>query len=191
MRQAELHRVTRETDIELTLCLDGGEVAVDTGIGFFDHMLTALGKHGGLGLTVKAVGDLQVDCHHTIEDTGIVLGQALREALGDCRGIVRFADCRIPMDEALASCALDIGGRAFLRFDAEFTNPSVGGYDCCMTEEFFRAVASNAGLTLHLAVEYGKNDHHKIEALYKAFARCLRAAAEVRGSEVPSTKGVL
>ncbi len=191
MRQAELHRVTRETDIELTLCLDGGEVAVDTGIGFFDHMLTALGKHGGLGLTVKAVGDLQVDCHHTIEDTGIVLGQALREALGDCRGIVRFADCRIPMDEALASCALDIGGRAFLRFDAEFTNPSVGSYDCCMTEEFFRAVASNAGLTLHLAVEYGKNDHHKIEALYKAFARCLRAAAEVRGSEVPSTKGVL
>ena len=191
MRQAELHRVTRETDIELTLCLDGGEVAVDTGIGFFDHMLTALGKHGGLGLTVKAVGDLQVDCHHTIEDTGIVLGQALREALGDCRGIVRFADCRIPMDEALASCAPDIGGRAFLRFDAEFTNPSVGGYDCCMTEEFFRAVASNAGLTLHLAVEYGKNDHHKIEALYKAFARCLRAAAEVRGSEVPSTKGVL
>ena len=191
MRQAELHRVTRETDIELTLCLDGGEVSVNTGIGFFDHMLTALGKHGGLGLTVKAAGDLQVDCHHTIEDTGIVLGQALREALGDCRGIVRFADCRIPMDEALASCALDIGGRAFLRFDAEFTNPSVGGYDCCMTEEFFRAVASNAGLTLHLAVEYGKNDHHKTEALYKAFARCLRAAAEVRGCEVPSTKGVL
>ena len=190
MRQAELHRVTRETDIELTLCLDGGEVSVNTGIGFFDHMLTALGKHGGLGLTVKAAGDLQVDCHHTIEDTGIVLGQALREALGDCRGIVRFADCRIPMDEALASCALDIGGRAFLRFDAEFTNPSVGGYDCCMTEEFFRAVASNAGLTLHLAVD-GRNDHHKIEALYKAFARCLRAAAEVRGCEVPSTKGVL
>lgn len=191
MRQAALHRVTRETDIDLTLCLEGGEVRVDTGIGFFDHMLTALARHGGLGLTVKAVGDLQVDCHHTVEDTGIVLGQALKEALGDCRGIVRFADCRIPMDEALASCALDIGGRAFLHFDAEFTNPSVGGYDCCMTEEFFRALSSNAGLTLHLAVEYGKNDHHKIEALYKAFARCLRAAAEVRGTEIPSTKGVL
>ena len=191
MRQAALHRVTRETDIDLTLCLEGGEVRVDTGIGFFDHMLTALARHGGLGLTVKAVGDLQVDCHHTVEDTGIVLGQALKEALGDCRGIVRFADCRIPMDEALASCALDIGGRAFLHFDADFTNPSVGGYDCCMTEEFFRALSSNAGLTLHLAVEYGKNDHHKIEALYKAFARCLRAAAEVRGTEIPSTKGVL
>lgn len=191
MRQAALHRVTRETDIDLTLCLEGGEVRVDTGIGFFDHMLTALARHGGLGLTVKAVGDLQVDCHHTVEDTGIVLGQALREALGDCRGIVRFADCRIPMDEALASCALDIGGRAFLHFDADFTNPSVGGYDCCMTEEFFRALSSNAGLTLHLTVEYGKNDHHKIEALYKAFARCLRAAAEVRGTEIPSTKGVL
>lgn len=191
MRQAALHRVTRETDIDLTLCLEGGEVRVDTGIGFFDHMLTALARHGGLGLTVKAVGDLQVDCHHTVEDTGIVLGQALKEALGDCRGIVRFADCRIPMDEALASCALDIGGRAFLHFDAEFTNPSVGGYDCCMTEEFFRALSSNAGLTLHLAVEYGRNDHHKTEALYKAFARCLRAAAEVRGTEIPSTKGVL
>ena len=191
MRQAALHRVTRETDIDLTLCLEGGEVRVDTGIGFFDHMLTALARHGGLGFTVKAVGDLQVDCHHTVEDTGIVLGQALKEALGDCRGIVRFADCRIPMDEALASCALDIGGRAFLHFDADFTNPSVGGYDCCMTEEFFRALASNAGLTLHLAVEYGKNDHHKTEALYKAFARCLRAAAEVRGTEIPSTKGVL
>ena len=191
MRQAALHRVTRETDIDLTLCLEGGEVRVDTGIGFFDHMLTALARHGGLGLTVKAAGDLQVDCHHTVEDTGIVLGQALKEALGDCRGIVRFADCRIPMDEALASCALDIGGRAFLHFDADFTNPSVGGYDCCMTEEFFRALAANAGLTLHLAVEYGRNDHHKTEALYKAFARCLRAAAEVRGTEIPSTKGVL
>ena len=191
MRQASIHRATRETDIEVRLCLEGGEVAVDTGIGFFDHMLTALGRHGGLGLTVKAAGDLNVDCHHTVEDTGIVLGQALREALGDCRGIVRFADCRVPMDETLASCALDIGGRAYLHFDADFANPSVGDYDCCMTEEFFRAVAANAGLTLHLAVEYGSNDHHRTEALYKAFARCLRAAAEVRGTDIPSTKGVL
>ena len=191
MRQANVHRVTGETDIALSLCLEGGEIAIDTGIGFFDHMLHSLARHGGLGLTVKAVGDLQVDCHHTVEDTGIALGQALREALGDCRGIVRFADCRIPMDETLASCALDIGGRAYLHFDAAFDNPAIGGYDCCMTEEFFRAVASNAGLTLHLAVEYGKNDHHRTEALYKAFARCLRAAAEVRGTDIPSTKGVL
>ncbi len=191
MRQASVSRKTRETDITVTLNLDGGEVKVDTGIGFFDHMLTALGVHGGLGLEVLAAGDLQVDCHHTIEDTGIVLGQALAQALGDRRGITRFADCRIPMDEALAECALDIGGRAFLHFDAEFTNPACGGYDCCMTEEFFRALSANAGLTLHLAVPYGKNDHHKIEALYKAFARALRRAAAVTGTQVPSTKGVL
>lgn len=190
-RAYSIERKTKETQIAVNLCLDGGEVRVSTGIGFFDHMLTALAFYAGFGLELEAAGDLEVDGHHTVEDTGIVLGQALKEALGDCRGIVRFADCRIPMDEALASCALDIGGRAFLHFDAEFTNPSVGGYDCCMTEEFFRALSSNAGLTLHLAVEYGKNDHHKIEALYKAFARCLRAAAEVRGTEIPSTKGVL
>lgn len=191
MRQAELHRKTRETDITARLSLDGGEVRIDTGIGFFDHMLTALAVHGGLGLALTARGDLEVDCHHTIEDTGIVLGQALAQALGDRRGITRFADCRVPMDEALAECALDAGGRAFLHFDAEFASPACGGYDCCMTEEFFRALAANAGLTLHLAVPYGRNDHHKIEALYKAFARALRQAAVVTGTEVPSTKGVL
>ena len=191
MRQATIERKTRETDVFVSVNLDGGAVDIHTGIGFFDHMLTAVGTHGAIGLTVRVKGDLEVDCHHTIEDTGIALGQAIREALGDCRGIVRFADCRIPMDEALASCALDVGGRAFLHFDAEFTNPSVGGYDCCMTEEFFRAVSANGGLTLHLTVDYGKNDHHKIEALYKAFARALRAAVKVTGTEIPSTKGVL
>ena len=191
MRQAQIVRKTRETDITVSLCLDGGDVRVSTGIGFFDHMLGALGKHGGLGLDVQVKGDLEVDCHHTIEDTGIALGQALREALGDMRGIRRYADCRIPMDEALAECALDISGRAYLVFNAEFTNPSCGGYDCCMTEEFMRAFAFNAGITLHLACPYGRNDHHKIEALYKALARALRDAVKIEGTEIPSTKGVL
>lgn len=196
MRTADITRKTRETDIRLTLNLDPGEsgvpvVSIDTGIGFFDHMLTAFAVHSGLELNVTVKGDLSVDCHHTIEDTGIALGAALGQALGDRRGITRFADCKVPMDEALAECALDIGGRAYLHFDAEFTNPSVGGYDCCMTEEFFRAVAMGAGLTLHLCVPYGKNDHHKIEALYKAFARALRTAVRVTGTEIPSTKGML
>ena len=191
MREAIVERKTRETDIYVKVCLDGGEVKIDTGIGFFDHMLTALGKHGGMGLEVRVKGDLEVDCHHTVEDTGIALGQAIREALGDMRGIRRYADCRIPMDEALAECALDISGRAYLVFHAEFTNPACGGYDCCMTEEFMRALAFNAGITLHLGCPYGKNDHHKIEALYKALARALRAAMRVEGTEIPSTKGVL
>ncbi|MBR6748793.1 MAG: imidazoleglycerol-phosphate dehydratase HisB [Clostridia bacterium] len=191
MREAIVERKTRETDIYVKVCLDGGEVKIDTGIGFFDHMLTALGKHGGMGLEVRVKGDLEVDCHHTIEDTGIALGQAIRGALGDMRGIRRYADCRIPMDEALAECALDISGRAYLVFHAEFTNPACGGYDCCMTEEFMRALAFNAGITLHLGCPYGKNDHHKIEALYKALARALRAAMRVEGTEIPSTKGVL
>lgn len=191
MRTALIERKTRETDIRVEVCLDGGAVKIDTGIGFFDHMLTALGKHGGLGLTITVKGDLEVDCHHTIEDTGIVLGQAIREALGDMRGIRRYADCRIPMDEALAECALDISGRAYLVFNAAFENPACGGYDCCMTEEFMRALAFNAGITLHLGCPYGKNDHHKIEALYKAFARALREAVRIEGTEIPSTKGVL
>ena len=190
-RTAAIERITKETQIRLSLDLNGGAVAVNTGIGFFDHMLGALGKHGGLGLTVTVKGDLEVDCHHPIEDTGIALGQAVRAALGVMRGIRRHADCRIPMGEALAECALDISGRAYLVFNAEFTNPSCGGYDCCMTEEFMRAFSSNAGITLHIGCPYGKNDHHKIEALYKALARALREAVRVEGSEIPSTKGVL
>ena len=191
MRISSIARKTKETDISLSLCLDGGEISVSTGVGFFDHMLTAFAVHGGFGLTVKVDGDLEVDCHHTIEDTGIVLGQAIREAVGDKKGIARFGSAYVPMDEALGFCALDISNRAYLVFDAAFTAPMIGAYDTQMSEEFFRAVASNAGITLHLKCEYGKNDHHIVEALYKAFARALKAAVKIEGDTVLSSKGVL
>lgn len=190
-RTAEIHRKTRETDISLKLSMDGGGQDISTGIGFFDHMLTALSVHGGLGLEMKAIGDLEVDCHHTVEDAGIVLGQAMKEALGDRSGIKRYGHAFIPMDEALGFCALDISGRPFLIFDGDFPQAVTGTFDCCMTEEFFRALAMNAGLTLHLRCEYGKNSHHMIEALFKAFAHALKDAAEVTGGGVLSSKGVL
>ena len=164
-RTAEIRRKTNETDIELKLSMDGGGHSISTGIGFFDHMLTALSVHGGLGLELRVRGDLEVDCHHTVEDTGIVLGQAIREALGDRSGIERYGHAFIPMDEALGFCALDISGRPFLVFDGDFPQAVTGGFDCCMTEEFFRALAMNAGITLHLRCEYGKNSHHMIEAM--------------------------
>lgn len=191
MRTSSISRKTKETDIQLSLCLDGGAISVSTGVGFFDHMLTAFAVHGGFGLTVKVSGDLEVDCHHTIEDTGIVLGQAIREAVGDKKGIARFGSSYVPMDEALGFCALDISNRAYLVFDASFTAPMIGAYDTQMSEEFFRAVAVNAGITLHLKCEYGKNDHHIVEALYKAFARALKMAVKIEGNEVLSSKGVL
>ncbi len=191
MRTAEIHRKTNETDIELKLSLDGGGHDISTGVGFFDHMLTALSVHGRLGLELSARGDLEVDCHHTVEDTGIVLGQALKNALGDRSGIRRYGHAFIPMDEALGFCALDISGRPFLVFDADFPQAVTGTFDCCMTEEFFRALAMNAGLTLHLRCEYGKNSHHMIEALFKAFAHALRDAAEATGGGVLSSKGIL
>ena len=191
MRTSSISRKTKETDIQLSLCLDGGAISVSTGVGFFDHMLTAFAVHGGFGLTVKVSGDLEVDCHHTIEDTGIVLGQAIREAVGDKKGIARFGSSYVPMDEALGFCALDISNRAYLVFDASFTAPMIGAYDTQMSEEFFRAVAGNAGITLHLKCEYGKNDHHIVEALYKAFARALKMAVKIEGNEVLSSKGVL
>jgi len=191
MRTSSISRKTKETDIQLSLCLDGGEISVSTGVGFFDHMLTAFAVHGGFGLTVNVCGDLAVDCHHTIEDTGIVLGQAIREAVGDKKGIARFGSSYVPMDEALGFCALDISNRAYLVFDAAFTAPMIGAYDTQMSEEFFRAVASNAGITLHLKCEYGKNDHHIVEALYKAFARALKMAVKIEGDAVLSSKGVL
>jgi len=191
MRTSSISRKTKETDIQLSLCLDGGAISVSTGVGFFDHMLTAFAVHGGFGLTVKVSGDLEVDCHHTIEDTGIVLGQAIREAVGDKKGIARFGSSYVPMDEALGFCALDISNRAYLVFDASFTAPMIGAYDTQMSEEFFRAVAVNAGITLHLKCEYGKNDHHIVEALYKAFARALKMAVKVEGDTVLSSKGVL
>ncbi len=191
MREASISRNTKETQITVKLNLDGGTHSIDTGIGFFDHMLTAFAVHGGFGLEVKVCGDLHVDCHHTVEDTGIVLGKAFAEALGDHSGIARFGSSYVPMDEALGFCALDISGRAFLVFDAPMPQAVIGAYDACMTEEFMRALAFNAGITLHLKSEYGANSHHITEALFKACARALRQAVTQTGGGVLSTKGVL
>jgi imidazoleglycerol-phosphate dehydratase len=192
MRTASQTRKTRETDVSVTLSLDGGQVDISTGIGFFDHMLNAFAVHGGFGLTVKTVGDLQVDCHHTVEDTGIVLGKAFAEALSTKAGIARFGSSYVPMDEALAFAAVDVSGRPFLVFNAEFEQERVGEFDTCMTEEFMRAFAMNAGITLHTRVEYGKNSHHTIEAMFKAVARAMRLAVAKTQSEIPlSTKGTL
>lgn len=191
MRTAEITRKTKETDITVQLDLDGGNVDISTGIGFFDHMLTAFAVHGGMGLTLKAVGDLQVDGHHTVEDVGIVLGKAFKEAIGDMKGIARYGTAFIPMDEALGFASIDISGRPFLMFNAEFSDDRIGEFDTCLTEEFFRAFAFNAGVTLHLKCEYGKNDHHIAEALFKAAAHAIKAAKAVSGNEILSTKGVL
>lgn len=192
-RTAQITRTTKETDITLKLDLDGGAKAVvDTGIGFLDHMLTALAIHGGFSVELCCKGDLNVDGHHTAEDIGIVLGQAFKEALGDKSGIMRYGSAFIPMDEALAFCSLDISARPFLVFNAQFTNERVGEFDTCLTEEFMRAFAFNAGITLHLRVEYGSNDHHKIEALFKAMAYALKTAMKRNDDgSVVSTKGVL
>ena len=192
-RTAEIKRTTKETDICVKLDLDGGAKAdINTGIGFLDHMLTALAVHGGFSLSLSCKGDLHVDGHHTAEDIGIVLGQAFKEALGDKAGIMRYGSAFIPMDEALAFCSLDISARPFLVFNAEFKNERVGEFDTCLTEEFMRAFAFNAGMTLHLRVEYGSNDHHKIEALFKAMAYALKAAIKRNeDGSVVSTKGVL
>ncbi|MCL7413435.1 MAG: imidazoleglycerol-phosphate dehydratase HisB [ANME-2 cluster archaeon] len=191
MRTAKQKRKTRETSIELKLNLDGSGLAdIDTGVAFFDHMLTSLARHGGLDLTIQAQGDIHVDEHHTIEDVGIVLGMALNRALGDKKGIARFGEARIPMDEALAEVALDLGGRSYLTFDARFMNPRIGDFGTQMTRHFFDSLISNAGINVHMKVQ-GENDHHKIEALFKAFAVALRRAAVVDGDRVPSTKGVL
>lgn len=192
MRTAIIDRQTKETQIHVELNLDGGKAEINTGIGFFNHMLTAFSVHGGFGLVVNTVGDLDVDCHHTIEDTGIVLGKAFDKALGDKSGIARFGSFYVPMDEALGFCSLDISGRPFLVFDAEFSEEKIGMYDSCMTEEFMRAFAYNSGITLHLKSCYGKNSHHITEALYKALAHALRLAVTANGLDKPlSTKGVL
>ncbi len=186
-----IERKTKETQIAASLCLDGGEVAVSTGIGFFDHMLTAFAFYGGLGLELEAKGDLEVDSHHTVEDVGIVLGQAMSRALGDRRGIRRFASAYIPMDEALCFTALDFSNRPFLVFDAPMPQPMIGGYDSCLTEEFLRAFAVNSGLTLHMKCLYGKNAHHITEALFKALGVAVKEAVAITGAGVTSTKGVL
>ena len=192
-RTAEITRKTKETDITVKLNIDGsGTPDIDTGIGFFDHMLTALCVHGGFDMTVKCKGDLNVDGHHSVEDTGITLGKAFAEALGDKSGILRYGSSFIPMDEALGFCALDISARPFLVFNAEFTNERIGEYDACLTEEFMRAFAFNAGITLHLRCEYGKNDHHVTEALFKALAHALKQAVSVNADgKALSTKGTL
>ena len=192
MRRAELRRKTRETDIALSLNLEGtGKIKIDTGVGFFDHMLTALANHAGFDLELTCKGDLEVDCHHTIEDVGIALGDALCRALGDRRGIERFAVAFVPMDESLARCVLDLSGRGMLVYDAKFDNQYCGTMETCMAEEFFRALADNAKMTLHLANLYGRNDHHKLEGMFKATARALKCAVSVTSDRLPSTKGVL
>ena len=191
MREATLSRKTKETDIRLSLALEGGEVEVSTGIGFFDHMLTAFAFYGGLGLELTVKGDLEVDGHHTVEDVGIVLGQALSRALGDRKGIRRFASAYIPMDEALCFTALDFSNRPYLVFDAAMPQPMIGGYDACLTEEFMRAFAVNSGLTLHMKCLYGKNAHHITEALFKSLGVAVKEAVAVTGTGVTSTKGVL
>ncbi len=194
MRTASIKRSTKETEIDLTLNLDGSGIStIDTGIGFFDHMLTLFAKHGLFDLSVIVKGDLEVDSHHTIEDVGIVLGQAISEALGDKRGIVRYGSMLLPMDETLVLCALDCSGRPFLSFEGEFSVDSLGMYDTEMVEEFFRAVCTSGGINMHLQLLKGKNNHHKIEAMHKAFARSLDMATQFdsRVLGVPSTKGVL
>lgn len=191
MRGAEISRKTKETDISLSLCLEGGAVSVSTGIGFFDHMLTALAFYAGWGLTLRVEGDLYVDGHHTVEDTGIVLGQAFRQALGNKNGIRRFGTAYVPMDEALCRTVLDCSNRPYLVFQANMPQPMIGGYDSCLTKEFMQAFAVHGGITLHQTCEYGDNAHHITEALYKSLGMALKEAAQVVGSGVTSTKGVL
>ena len=191
MRTAEIKRKTKETDIELRLTLEGGERRIDTGIGFFDHMLNSFAVHSGFGLELTCKGDLEVDGHHSVEDCGIALGQALSLCLGDKAGIARFGQAFVPMDEALGFCALDISGRPYLVFDAPMPQPMCGQYDTCLTVEFMRALAVNAGLTLHLKSEYGENAHHITEALFKALARALKQAVTVTGGGVSGQAGAL
>lgn len=192
MRTSEVNRKTKETDISLKLNLDGGEVKIDTGIGFFDHMLNSFATHGGFGMELYVKGDLEVDGHHTVEDTGIVLGKAFCEALGDKGSIERFGSFYVPMDEALAFASVDVSGRPFLVFDADFPQENCGDYDCALTVEFMRALAFNAQITLHIKSLYGDNSHHITEAVFKAAAHALKAAVAQNNSGKPlSTKGVL
>ena len=195
MRTGAVTRKTKETDVSVEINLDGqGRSQVATGIGFLDHMLDLLARHSRIDITVKAQGDLHIDQHHTTEDVGIALGQAVKKALGDMKGIGRYADVHMPMDEALTRVAIDISGRPFLVFNAQFSRDKVGTFDTELVEEWFRAFAMNAGVTLHVACLYGSNDHHIAESCFKGLARALRAAVGVdprAANEVPSTKGSL
>jgi imidazoleglycerol-phosphate dehydratase len=193
MRSATIERETKETKISLTLGFDGeSSTDISTGIGFFDHMLTLMGAHGGMQLAIACRGDLEVDLHHTVEDVGIVLGQALKQALGDKKGIVRYGTAFVPMDESLAMVCLDISGRPFVVYDVEDTGPQVEPFTAQIAEEFLRAFSTHSGLTLHVRLLYGKNTHHILEAVFKALGRSLREAVALTGSDaVPSTKGIL
>jgi len=191
MRTGNVKRTTRETDISVSLCIDGGATEINTGIGFFDHMLTALSVHSGIGMNVSCKGDLEVDGHHTVEDVGICIGLALKEALGDRKGIARYGSFYIPMDEALAFASLDISGRPFLVYNAQLSQQQCGEFDTCLGLEFFRALAVNAGITLHVRLEYGCNAHHELEAIFKAVAHALKAACKIEYQDTLSTKGVL
>jgi imidazoleglycerol-phosphate dehydratase len=193
-RAAEIERSTRETSIRLRLALDGGgESSASTGVGFLDHMLDLLARHARLDLEVDATGDLQTGSHHTTEDIGIVLGQALDSALGDRSGITRYGDATVPMDEALAACAIDVSGRPYCSFEGSIPEVAIGGFETELTEEFFRAVANNAKMTVHVRLLAGTNAHHMVEASFKSFARALRAAVALDDAEsgIPSTKGLL
>lgn len=191
-RTSQQLRETKETKVEISLDLDGrGEADVSTGIPFFDHMLEQLGRHGGFDVTIKTEGDLAVDTHHTIEDTGIVLGQAFAEAIGDKAGIRRFASLTVPLDEALVEVALDVSGRPYCGYDVDPVAEWIGTFDPQLAEEFWRAFVTSAGLTLHIRSIAGRNGHHVLEASFKAVARCLREAVRVEGDAVPSTKGSL
>ena len=195
MRKAAVKRKTKETDIAVSIDLDGtGASSIATGIGFLDHMLDLLARHARIDIEVKANGDLHIDHHHTTEDVGIALGQAVKQALGDMKGITRYADVHVPMDEALTRVAIDISGRPFLVFDAAFTRDKVGTFDTELVREWFQAFAMNAAVTLHVATLYGSNDHHIAESCFKGLARALRAAVAIdprAAHEVPSTKGTL
>ena len=193
-RQASIHRKTSETDIDLFIRLDGsGDAQVDTGIGFFDHMLKSFAKHGMFDLKLNVTGDLIVDCHHTVEDVGIVLGEAIKKALGDKKSIRRYGDIILPMDEALILCAIDLSGRPYLVFDATFSSDMVGYFDTQMVKEFFYAISYSAGMNLHIREMSGENDHHIIEGMFKAFAKALKEACskDARIKSVLSTKGSL
>ncbi|CDB68817.1 imidazoleglycerol-phosphate dehydratase [Eubacterium sp. CAG:252] len=193
-RQASIHRKTSETDIDLFIRLDGsGDAQVDTGIGFFDHMLKSFAKHGMFDLKLNVTGDLIVDCHHTVEDVGIVLGEAIKKALGDKKSIRRYGDIILPMDEALILCAIDLSGRPYLVFDATFSSDMVGYFDTQMVKEFFYAISYSAGMNLHIREMSGENDHHIIEGMFKAFAKALDEACskDARIKSVLSTKGSL
>lgn len=191
-RIGRIHRTTNETDIALELNLDGtGASTISTGNGFFDHLLTHVAKHGSLNVTLTVKGDLHVDEHHTVEDTGICVGKAIAEALGDKRGIERFGAGFVPMDEALARTIIDLSGRSYLVFHAPFTRDVINGFALEMIREFFRAVAAEARMNLHVSLLYGGNAHHQAEALFKSFGRALRQAVRVTGDGIPSTKGVL